>query len=90
MPFLTKDKNLSFLFKDNNKVYTIFEGNMEFYHGETGGWMLIGKCSEEIIEDEGFCPILVVALVRKSPQGEGVKIHQPPIGSLEEKQYEPD
>ncbi len=34
--FLTKYKNLSFLFKDNYKVYTIFEGNME-YQGKTGG-----------------------------------------------------
>ncbi len=63
---------------------------MEYYCRKTGGWMLIGECSEEVIEDEGFCPILVVALVKKYPQGEGVKIHQPPRGSLEEKQYEPD
>ncbi len=42
--FLTQYLNLSFLFKDNNKVYTIFEGNMEFHQGKTGGWMLIGEC----------------------------------------------
>ncbi len=29
--FSTKYKNLLFLFEDNNKVYTIFEGNMEFH-----------------------------------------------------------
>ncbi len=35
--FLTKYMNLSFLFEDNNKVYTIFERNMEFHQGKTGG-----------------------------------------------------
>ncbi len=52
--------------------------------------MLIGKCSEEALEDEGFCPFLVVTLVRKYPQAEGMKINQPPVGSLEGKQYELD
>ena len=88
--FLTKYKNLSFLFEDNNKVYTIFEGNMEFHQGKTGGWMLIGECSEEGVEDEGFCPFFVVTLIRKYPQAEGVKVHKPPVGSLEEMQYDPD
>ncbi len=88
--FLTKYKNLSFLFEDNNRVYTIFEGNMEFHQGKTGGWMLIGECLEEGIEDEGFCQLLVVALIRKYPQAEGMKIHQPAVGSLEEKHYEQD
>ncbi len=63
---------------------------MEFHQGKTGGWMLIGECSEEGIEDEDFCPFLVVTLVRKYPPAEGMKIHQPPVGSLEEKQYKPD
>ncbi len=86
MYFLTKYKNLSFLFEDSNKVYTIFKGGMEFHQGKTGGWMLIGECCEGGIEDEGFCPFLVV---RKYPQAEGVKIHQPPVG-IHKKQYKPD
>ncbi len=88
--FLTKYKNLSFLLEDYNKVYTIFEGNMEFHHGKSCGWMLLGECSEEGVEDEGFCPYLVLTLIRKYPQAEGVKVHKPPVGSLEEMQYNPD
>ncbi len=88
--FLTKYKNLAFLFEDNDKVNTLFEGNMEFHQGKTGSWMLIGKCSEEGIEDEGFSPFLVVTMIRKYPQVEGMKVIKPPVGSLEEIQYEPD
>ncbi len=57
---------------------------MEFHQGKTGGWMLIGECSEEGIEDEGFCPFLVVTLIRKYPQTEAMKLNNPPVGSLEE------
>ncbi len=63
---------------------------MEFHGGKTGGWMLIGECSEEGVEDEGFCPFLIVTLIRKYPQVEGVKVIKPPLGSLEKIQYEPD
>ncbi len=78
------------MFEDTDKVYTIFEGNMEFHQGKTGGWMLIGECCEKGIEDEGFSPFLIVTLVRKFLQAEGVKVHHPPVDSIEEKQYEPD
>ncbi len=50
---------------------------MEFHQGKTGGWMLIGECPKEGIEDEGFCPFLVVTLIRKYPQEAGVKVHKP-------------
>ncbi len=63
---------------------------MEFHQGKTGSWMLIGEYSEEGVEDEGFCPFLVVTLIRKYPQAEGMKVHKPPACSLQEKQYEPD
>ncbi len=39
--------------------------------------MLIGECSDEAVEDEGFCPFLVVTLVRKYPQTEDMRVHQP-------------
>ncbi len=63
---------------------------MEFHPGKTGGWILIGECSEEGIGDEGFCLFLVVKLIRKYPQAGGMKEHKPPVGSLEDMQYEPD
>ncbi len=87
--FLTKYMNLSF-FEDNHKIYTLFDGNIECHHGKAGVWRVIGECSEEDVEDEGFCPFLVVTLIRKYPQAEGVKVHQPLVGRLEEKQYNPD
>ncbi len=65
--FITNHKHLSFLFEDNNKVYTIFEGNVVYHQVKTGGWVFIGECSEEGIEDEGFCPFLVVTLIRNNP-----------------------
>ncbi len=63
---------------------------MEFHHGKIGGWMLTRECSDEDVEDEGFCPYLVVTKIQKYPQAEGMKVHQPLVGSLEEKQYKPD
>jgi len=51
------------LFKDNNKVYTVFEGNIEFHWEETGGWMLIKECLDKDVEGEGFCLFLVVTLI---------------------------
>ncbi len=48
---------------------------MEFHCGKTGGWMLIGECFEEDVEDEFFCPFFVVTLIRKYSQAEGVKVH---------------
>ncbi len=78
------------MFDYYDKVCTIFEGNMEFHQKKTSGWMLIGECLEEGIEDEGFCPFLVVTLIRKNPQAEGMKVHKPPVGSLAEMQYEPN
>ncbi len=52
--------------------------------------MIIWGGSEEGIEDEGFCPFLVVTLIKKYPQAEGMKVHKPTVGSFEEKQYELD
>ncbi len=52
--------------------------------------MLLGECSEKGVEDKGFCPFIVVTLIRKRPQAKGMKVHKPPVGSLEEMQYEPD
>ncbi len=49
--FLTKYQNLSFLFEDINKVYTIFEGSLECHQGKTGGWVLIVECLEKDVED---------------------------------------
>ncbi len=78
------------MFEDNNKVYTIYEDYVEFDQGKSCGYVLIGEFSEKDVEDEGFCPFLVVALVRKHPQAEDMKVHQPPVSSLEEKQYKPN
>ncbi len=52
--------------------------------------MLIEECSKKGVEDKGFCPYLVVTLIRKYPQAEGVKVHKPPVVRLEEMHYEPD
>ncbi len=49
--------------------------------------MIIGECAEDGVEDEGFCLCLVVTLIQKYSQVEGVKVHKPSEGSLEEKQY---
>ncbi len=44
--------------------------------------LLIGQCSEEGIEDEGFCLFLIVTLVRKYHKAKGMKVNQPPVCSL--------
>ncbi len=48
--------------------------------------MIIEEWSEEDVEDEGFSLFLVLTLIRKYPQATGVKVHQPFVISLEEKQ----
>ncbi len=32
----------------------MYEGNMEFWHDKTGGWMLIGVCQNDDVEYVGF------------------------------------
>ncbi len=59
---------------------------MEFHQGKTGCWTLLEECSEEGDEDAGFCPFLVVRLIWKYIQAEGIKVKKPPVGSLEVKQ----
>ncbi len=86
--FLTKYKNLSFEY-DNSRVFTIYDGNCEFRRGRSGGWQLIGICADEDVEDEPFCPFFVVTMIREFQQSEGIKVHKPPPGSPEERQYDP-
>ncbi len=84
--FLTKYKNRSFLFEDNEKVCTVFEGSMKFHQKKTSGCMLREECSEESVEDEGFSPLLNAILIQKYPQAEGINEHKPPVSSLEGQQ----
>ncbi len=63
-------------------MFTIHEGNCEFRHGRSGGWQLIGICADEDVEDEPFCPFVVVTMICKFHQSEGIKVHTPPPGSL--------
>ncbi len=84
--FLTKYKNLSFEY-DNDWVFTIYEGNCKFQSGRSGGWQLIGICADKYVEDEQFCPFVVVTMICEFQQSEGIKVHMPPPRSPEERQY---
>ncbi len=49
----------------------------------------MGECANECVEDECFCPFLVVSFIQNNPQAEGVKVHKPPLGNLDKKKCEP-
>ncbi len=84
--FLTKSKKLSLLLRITTSLHYLWS-----YYGVSLGkidaWMLIGECSDEDVDVEGFYQFLVVAMIRNYPQAEGIKVHKPSVGSLEEQQY---
>ncbi len=45
--------------------------------------------ADKDVGDEPFCPFFVVAMIHNFQQSEGIKIHKPPPGSPEERQYDP-
>ncbi len=70
-------------------MFTISEGNCEFRCGRSGGLQLIGICAYEDVEDEPFCIFFVVTMICEFQPSEGIKIHKPPSGIPEERQYDP-
>ncbi len=86
--FLTKYKTLSFEY-DNGQIFTIYKGICEFRHSRTGDWQLIGICADKDVEDEPFCPSFTVIMIWQFQQSEGIKVHKPPFGFPEERQYNP-
>ncbi len=57
--------------------------------GRSGSWQLIGICADKDVEYEPFCPFFVVTMICEFQQSEGIKVHMPPSGSPEERQYDP-
>ncbi len=54
---------------------------MEFWHGKTGGWTLIGESADEGVQDKCCCPFFDIKLIQIYPQAEGVKLHILLIGN---------
>ncbi len=51
---LQKYKGLVFRDPDSGNDFSIWQQNMEFRRGRGNGWILLGVCAEDGVEDEAF------------------------------------
>ncbi len=41
---------------DNQTIYSVYSGNLEYCKGRDGGWCVIGVCADDVYDDE---PLIV-------------------------------
>lgn len=70
-----KYQGLVFYDPDNEAMYTVFDGNLEFRKGRKGGWCVIGVCADEQFEDEPFMiGDMLVEMIASTDQSSNVTI----------------
>jgi hypothetical protein len=45
---------LVFFDPDNQTIYSVYPGNLEYRKGRDGGWWVIGVCADDVYDDEPF------------------------------------
>jgi hypothetical protein len=71
---LQKYRSLVFHDPDTDNGFCIYDQNMEFHHGRGNGWFVLGVCSTNAVEDEGFLLELACELIGRTPQKEGIQV----------------
>jgi len=69
-----KYKGLVFHDPDTDNGFCIYDQNMEFRRGRGNGWFVLGVCSTNAVEDEGFLLELACELIGRTPQKEGIQV----------------
>ncbi len=65
-------RSIEVLSSDNG--FCIYDQNMEFRHGRGNGWFVLGVCSTNAVEDEGFMLEIACYLRGGTPQKEGIQV----------------
>jgi hypothetical protein len=74
---LQKYKGLVFCDPDSGNDFSIWQQNMEFCRGRGNGWFLLGVCTKNGVEDEGFTLELACKMIGDTPQKDGIQVvHQ--------------
>ena len=71
---LQKYKGLVFHDPDTKKEFSIWPHNMEFRRGRGNGWVLIGVCAEDGVEDEAFLLEVACELIGDTPQNDSIQV----------------
>ena len=58
----------------NHNGFCIYDQNMEFRRGRGNGWFVLGVCSTNAVEDEGFLLEIACELIGGTPQKEGIQV----------------
>ena len=73
---LQKYKGLVFHDPDSGHDFSIWHNNMEFRRGRGNGWVLIGVCAEDGVEDEAFTLELACEMIADTPQKDSIQVVQ--------------
>ena len=71
---LQKYRGLVFHDPDKDNGFCIYDQNMEFRRGRGNGWFVLGVCSTNAVEDEGFLLEIACELIGGTPQKEGIQV----------------
>ena len=72
-----KYTGLVFRDPDSSNGFSIWHNNMKFRRGRGNGWVLIGVCAEDGVEDEVFTLELACEMIANTPQKDSIQVvHQ--------------
>ena len=70
-----KYQDLVFFDPDNQTVYSMYGGNLEYQKGQDGGWCLIGVCADDMYDDEPFIiGDMIIEMIAATEQDPHVQI----------------
>ena len=73
---LAKYKGLVFRDPDTDKIFSVYEKNMEFRRGRNNGWFVLAVCShQQDSEDcEAFSLEVACEVIGDTPQADGIMV----------------
>ena len=71
---LQKYRGLVFHDPNTDNGFCIYDQNMEFRRGRGNGWFVLGVCSTNAVEDEGFLLEIACELIGSTPQKDGSQV----------------
>jgi len=71
---LQKYRGLVFHDPNTDNGFCIYDQNMEFHRGRENEWFVLGVCSTNAVEDEGFTLEIACELIGGTPQMEGIQV----------------
>ena len=73
-----KYQGLVFFDPDNQTIYSVYSGNLEYRKGWDGGWCVIGVCADDVYDDEPFIVgDMLVEMIAATQQESHIQIVYP-------------